>query len=93
MPTTSFSTNEILLDSTSALCNYGHTCSVRSNYPIYTGLQNLMSVYLSIYGFTGLLLDLGRFFSFLIVYTIGRIPWTGDQPVARPLPTHRITEA
>jgi hypothetical protein len=30
------------------------------------------------------------FFSFLIVYTMGRTPWTGDQPVARPLPTHRI---
>jgi hypothetical protein len=28
-------------------------------------------------------------FSFLILYTIGITPWTGDQPVARPLPTHR----
>jgi hypothetical protein len=28
-------------------------------------------------------------FSFLIFYTIGMTPWTGDQPVARPLPTHR----
>jgi hypothetical protein len=35
------------------------------------------------------LLDLGRFFSFFIVYTVSRTPWTGDQPVARPLPTHR----
>ena len=26
-------------------------------------------------------------FSSLIVYTVGRIPWTGDQSVARPLPT------
>jgi hypothetical protein len=34
-------------------------------------------------------LGLGRFFSFLIPYTVGRTPWTGDQPVARPLPTHR----
>jgi hypothetical protein len=31
-------------------------------------------------------LDLGRFFSFLIPYTDSRSPWTGDQPVARPLP-------
>jgi hypothetical protein len=38
------------------------------------------------------LLDLGRFFSFLILYTVGRTPWTGDQPVARPLSTHRTTE-
>jgi hypothetical protein len=26
-------------------------------------------------------------FNFLIFYTVGRIPWTGDEPVARPLPT------
>jgi hypothetical protein len=23
---------------------------------------------------------------------LGRIPWTGDQPVARPLPTHKTTQ-
>jgi hypothetical protein len=33
------------------------------------------------------LLDLGRFSSFLILYTVARIPWTEDQSVARPLPT------
>jgi hypothetical protein len=37
----------------------------------------------------GPLLGLGRFFSFLILYTAGRTPWMGDQPVARPLPTYR----
>jgi hypothetical protein len=31
-------------------------------------------------------------FSFLILYTVGRTPWTGDQPVARPLPTHTTTQ-
>jgi hypothetical protein len=31
-------------------------------------------------------------FSFLILYTDGRISWTGDQPVARPLPKHRTTQ-
>jgi hypothetical protein len=31
-------------------------------------------------------------FSFFIFYTVGRTPWTGDQPVARPLPTHRIAQ-
>jgi hypothetical protein len=35
-----------------------------------------------------LLLDLGRFFSFLILYTVSSTPWTGDQPVARCLPAH-----
>jgi hypothetical protein len=37
------------------------------------------------------LLGLGRFFSFLILYTVSRTPWTGDQPVARPLPTKNNT--
>jgi hypothetical protein len=37
-------------------------------------------------------IDLGRFFSFLILYTAGRTPWTGDQHVERPLPTHRTTQ-
>jgi hypothetical protein len=29
-------------------------------------------------------------FSFVVLYTVCRTPWTGDQPVARSLPTHRI---
>jgi hypothetical protein len=31
-------------------------------------------------------------FQFLNLYRVGRTPWTGDQPVARPLPTHRTTK-
>jgi hypothetical protein len=31
-------------------------------------------------------------FQFLNLYTIHRTPWTGDQPVARPLSTHRTTQ-
>jgi hypothetical protein len=31
-------------------------------------------------------------FQFLNLYTDGRTPWTGDQPVARPLPTHKTTQ-
>jgi hypothetical protein len=45
------------------------------------GLRVLLSVDYSI-----LLLGLGRFFSFLILYTVGSTPWTGDQSFARPLP-------
>jgi hypothetical protein len=33
-----------------------------------------------------------RLFSFLILYTVGRTPWAGDQLDARPLPTHRTTQ-
>jgi hypothetical protein len=35
-------------------------------------------------------LGIGRYFSFLIPNTVDRAPCTGYQPVARPLPTHRI---
>jgi hypothetical protein len=31
------------------------------------------------------LLDLGRFLSFFMLYTVGRTPSTGDHPIARPL--------
>jgi hypothetical protein len=37
-------------------------------------------------------LDLGRLFSFLILYTVGRTPRTGDQPIPRPIPRHRTTQ-
>jgi hypothetical protein len=33
-----------------------------------------------------------QLFQFLNLYTVGRTPWTRDQPVARPLPTHRTTQ-
>jgi hypothetical protein len=26
------------------------------------------------------------------LYIVGRTPWTGDQPVVRPLPTHKTTQ-
>jgi hypothetical protein len=38
------------------------------------------------------LLGLVRFFSFLILYTFGRILLMGDQPVARPLQNNINTE-
>jgi hypothetical protein len=34
----------------------------------------------------------GRFFNYLILHTVDRTPWTGDQPVARLLPIHRTTQ-
>jgi hypothetical protein len=48
----------------------------------------LWSAYLSIYDSTIFLLNLGCFFSFLIIYTVGSTPWTGDQPVGRLIPAH-----
>jgi hypothetical protein len=49
----------------------------------------LISIYIRVYG---PLSDLGRFFGFLILYIVGRTPWTGDQSVTRPLPIHRTTQ-
>jgi hypothetical protein len=39
-----------------------------------------------------LLLGPGLFNSVIFFYTDGRISWTGDQPIARPLPTHRAAQ-
>jgi hypothetical protein len=54
----------------------------------FLGPAQYLSIYLWLYN---LLLDLGPFFSFLILYTVYKTPWTGDEPVARPLPTRRTT--
>jgi hypothetical protein len=53
----------------------------------YSGVY--YSIYLWLYS---PLLGLGRFFGFLIFYTVGRTPWTGDQHVAGPLPAHRTAQ-
>jgi hypothetical protein len=29
----------------------------------------------------------------IIIYIVDKSPWTSDQPVARPLPTHRTTQS
>jgi hypothetical protein len=38
------------------------------------------------------LLGLGHFFSFSILNTAGRTPWTADQPIVGPLPAYRTTQ-
>jgi hypothetical protein len=58
-------------------------CASNLSYYFYT---------IIIFWLYGPFLGLGSFFSFLILYTVGRTPWTGDQPVARPLLTHRTTQ-
>jgi hypothetical protein len=60
---------------------------------VYEKLNRLhyLSLYLSIYLWLYSLVDFGRFFRFLILYTFSRTPWTGDQPIASPLPTQNNT--
>jgi hypothetical protein len=58
--------------------------------PTLWSLKRLLSIYFL--WFYRYLLDLCPFFSFIILYTVGRTPWTGDQSVAWRLPTHRTTQ-
>jgi hypothetical protein len=45
------------------------------------------SLYMALQPFGTLLL-----FQFLNLYAVRRAPWTGDQPVAKPLPTHKTKQ-
>jgi hypothetical protein len=49
-------------------------------------VSKVLAIYLWLYS---TMLGLGLFFSLFIFYTVGRTPWTGDQPVAGPLLAHR----
>jgi hypothetical protein len=51
-----------------------------------------LSIYLSIYLWLYSPCVLWQLFQFFNLHTVGRTPWTGDQPVARLLPTHRTTQ-
>jgi hypothetical protein len=57
---------------------------------VYLTTSDLCTIklYLSVCVSTALA-DLGHFFSFLILYTVDKTLWKGDQPVARPLPAYR----
>jgi hypothetical protein len=54
----------------------------------YGGISIYLSTYLRFYSFSGL----WPLIQFLNPYRVDRAPWTGNQPVARPLPTHRRTQ-
>jgi hypothetical protein len=63
----------------------------KANFVFY--LPTYLPTYLSIYlWLCSPFWDLYCFLGFLILYTVGRTPWTGDQPVARPLRTCRTTQ-
>jgi hypothetical protein len=66
-----------------------HACYIYlpTYLPTYPSIH--LSTYLRLYS---PLLDLARFLSFFNFYTVGRTPCTGDQPVARPVPAHRIKQ-
>ena len=59
---------------------------------IYQRLLTFRTLFFICLWLYSLLLNLGRFLSFLIRYTFSRIPSTGDQPVARRLSAHITTQ-
>jgi hypothetical protein len=60
--------------------------SIETNF-LFLSLSLSLSMALQSFGPWPLFL-----FRFVILYTVGRTPWTGDQPIARPLPTNRTTQ-
>jgi hypothetical protein len=78
---------------------YGYTtvvitvCPAESVAAAQERQSSIQAIYLSIcLSIYGSLLCLGRFFSFLIFYTVGKTSWTGDQPISSPLPAHRTVQ-
>jgi beta-lactamase regulating signal transducer with metallopeptidase domain len=74
--------------------HYIYLCVLRCrSFVQYEFILKYLSICVSIYLWLySPLLALGRFFSFFIFYTVGRTPWTGDQPVTRPRPAHRTAQ-
>jgi hypothetical protein len=54
-------------------------------------LKHYLRIYLSIHVSTAFV-EPWPLLSFLIFYTVGRTPWTRDQPVAMPLPAYRTAQ-
>jgi hypothetical protein len=73
-----------------SVCLSVHPSIHPSTHPyLPTYLPTYLSISLSIYLWLYIpLLGLGRFFSFLNLYTVGKYSWMEDQPVTRPLPAH-----
>jgi hypothetical protein len=66
---------------------FGEIMNNEYDFPFCSGY--LLAIYLWLYSPCGP----WPLFELLNLYTVGRAPWTGDQAVARPLPTHRTTQA
>jgi hypothetical protein len=66
------------------------SATVTGQFYLYLHVKNYwISIYLWLYSS---LLGPARFFSLFFIYTVGTTPWTGDQPAARPLATHRTRQ-
>jgi hypothetical protein len=66
--------------------------NIPQNIPISTYLPTYLPTYVPTYLWLYSPCGHWPLFQFLNLYTVGRTPWSGDQPDARPLPTHRTTQ-
>jgi hypothetical protein len=74
-------------------CTPNGSCSKRL-YIRFGGKELCVSVIHCIHQWLYILFwgALAAFFTFVILYKVGRTPWTGDQHVASPLSTHRTEQ-
>jgi hypothetical protein len=77
-----------ILDGLWPVTHFTHPCPVVGTVHVITS-----AIYLSIcLWLYNLFVRPWPLFSFLNLFTFGRTPRTGDQPVSRPLPAHRTTQ-
>jgi hypothetical protein len=87
---------DIVSETLCSLNNRRWTTFMRLSDLMYKFKQSCLCVYISIYLSVYVSMALQSFCWTLVVslvlYTVGRFPWTGYQPVAKPLPTRRTTQ-
>jgi hypothetical protein len=59
---------------------------------LYLSINLSISIYPSMYLWLYTSCGPWPLFQYLNLYTVGGTPWTGNQPVAKPLPTHTTTQ-
>jgi hypothetical protein len=77
------------------ICEWPSVCYLGNRFLLGRPFVVAESIYLSIYlsmALQPLFWTLAALSVSSSFYTVGRTPWKGDQPIARPLPTHRTTQ-
>jgi hypothetical protein len=75
-------------------CTFGKlmNCTDTALRTTINNVTKLINSNVFIHSFIHSSVALQPLFQFLELYAVGSTPWTGDQPVARPLPTRRTTQ-
>jgi hypothetical protein len=77
-----------LITTSNSLLLHGYSSCPHQRHFTYMSIYLCVSVCLSVYGSTVLCWTLAafQFLHLLHICTLGRTPWPGNQPIARPLP-------